>query len=76
MENHYHTVAAGVPSSEVDTLCLKFIKSVCPRPQIQLIVNTGPLVFVGYIILQRFLSVFFIIGPGVIKSLPTIAARL
>jgi hypothetical protein len=75
MENHYHTVAAGMPSSEVYALCLKFINSVRPRPQIQLIVNTGPLVFVGYIILLRVWSVFFI-GPGVIKSLPAIAARL
>jgi len=75
MENHYHTVAAGVPSSEVDAFCLKFINSVRPRPQIQLIVNTWPLIFVRYIILLSVWSVFFI-GHGVIKSLATIAARL
>lgn len=75
MEDYYHTVAAGLPSSEIDALCLKFINSVRPRPQILLIVNTGPLVFVGDIILLDFRSVFFIIGPRVIKSLRTIAAR-
>ena len=74
MEDYYHTVAAGLPSSEIDALCLKFINSVRPRPHILLIVNTGPLVFVGDIVLLDFRSVFFI-GPRVIKSLRTIAAR-
>lgn len=76
MEDHYHTVAAGLPSSEIDALCLKFINSVRPRPQILLIVNTGPLIFVGDIILLDIRSIFFIIGPRVIKSLCTNAARL
>jgi hypothetical protein len=76
MENHYHTVAGGVPSSEIDALCLKFINSVRARPQILLIVNTGPLVFVGYLILLEVWSVFIIIVPRIIESLPTIADLL